>query len=93
MAGHVVGLFDAHHVQDGRRHISEDTVLLLDVPAGRSIRHDEWNLVGRVGRLRASIFVEHLFRISDGINLPSARWLSDRPQKKKSRTILTRDRR
>lgn len=63
-APHLLGLFDAHGVEDGGCNVSKDTLLLLEAPALRGVGKDEGNLVGRVGGLGSALLVEHLLRVT-----------------------------
>ena len=63
-AAHFFRLFQTQDGEDGRCDISKHAVLLLETPALWSIGHDEWYLIGGVGGLRCTLFVNHLFGVT-----------------------------
>lgn len=65
-AGHLLGLLDTHGGENGRRNITQDTVL-LEAPALRGVGHNEGNLVKGVGGLRGTLLVEHLLGVSANV--------------------------
>jgi len=63
-SAHLLGLLDAHGVEDGGGDVAQDTALLLQAPALRGVGQDERHLVGGVGGLGRALLGEHLLGVA-----------------------------
>lgn len=61
---HLLGLFQPHSLQNRRRYIAQNPILVPERPLRRGVCHDEGDFVGSVGCFGSALFVEHFFGVA-----------------------------